>query len=230
MVYISVADGMTTNYKFMRSPNNVIFTSAYALFDENMFPKCEGTKKYNHKRFTPLRADEQSDNPQRHLRLQQPQISGGSDDEFFEQSSSHNFHPAKGKDKERDVTPEPPRTPDREVWTPSPTPHSAQPEQTPIHQRFRCSKCVGRVPVCEGNIYGETRHPVHQFQDIEKESSWERVIKSPNRYQVLEEREENLNPIPPPPEFTASFRNNQAPSQIPSPELAPLGGNTELAK
>jgi hypothetical protein len=46
MVYIGVADGMTTNFKFMRSPNNFIFTSAYALFNENIItrglnPQCQ---------------------------------------------------------------------------------------------------------------------------------------------------------------------------------------------
>ena len=40
MVYIGVAPGNESNFLFMRSPNNVIFTSAHALFDEACFPHC----------------------------------------------------------------------------------------------------------------------------------------------------------------------------------------------
>ena len=40
MVYIDVAPGNEPNFLFMRSPNNVLFTSAHALFDEAHFPHC----------------------------------------------------------------------------------------------------------------------------------------------------------------------------------------------
>ena len=40
MVYIGVAPGNKSNFLFMRSPNNVLFTSAHALFDEACFPHC----------------------------------------------------------------------------------------------------------------------------------------------------------------------------------------------
>ena len=40
MVYIGVAPGNESNFLFMRSPNNVLFTSAHALFDEACFPCC----------------------------------------------------------------------------------------------------------------------------------------------------------------------------------------------
>ena len=39
MTFISLADGVK-GYIFMRSPNNVIFTAAQALFDETLYPKC----------------------------------------------------------------------------------------------------------------------------------------------------------------------------------------------
>jgi hypothetical protein len=71
------------------------------------------------------------------------------------------------KDKEQSVDPEPPRTPVREVWTPSSTPHFAAPEFTPVTARLRQSKRIGKVPVQEGNIYGKSQHPVKQFQDIQ---------------------------------------------------------------
>ena len=39
MTFIGLPDG-TKGYMFMKSPNNVIFTAAQALFDETLFPKC----------------------------------------------------------------------------------------------------------------------------------------------------------------------------------------------
>ena len=40
MVYIGVAPGNELNFLFMRSPNNVLFTSPYVLFNEAHFPCC----------------------------------------------------------------------------------------------------------------------------------------------------------------------------------------------
>ena len=40
MVYIGVAPGNESNFLFMRSLNNVLFTSAHVLFDEACFPCC----------------------------------------------------------------------------------------------------------------------------------------------------------------------------------------------
>ncbi|PIL29084.1 hypothetical protein GSI_09132 [Ganoderma sinense ZZ0214-1] len=44
MIYLGVGAG-NHNHKFMRLPNNVIFTAAQALFDESLFPKCSHEKK-----------------------------------------------------------------------------------------------------------------------------------------------------------------------------------------
>ena len=40
MVYIGVAPGNESNFLFMRSPNNVLFTSAHALFNKVHFLCC----------------------------------------------------------------------------------------------------------------------------------------------------------------------------------------------
>ena len=58
MVYLGVGDG-NHNHKFMRMPNNVIFTAAQALFDEHMFPKCQG---HNTKRLRQPSAPEEEKN------------------------------------------------------------------------------------------------------------------------------------------------------------------------
>jgi hypothetical protein len=97
---------------------------------------------------------------------EQESIPWRSDDEFPKCISSQPSRLVRGQ-KEQDVAPEPPRTPDKEVRTPSPTPCSGAVEFTPVTIRFRQSKRIGKVPVHEGNIYGETWHSVKQFQDIQ---------------------------------------------------------------
>jgi hypothetical protein len=39
MIYLGTAPGVK-GWTFMRSPNNIIFTAAHTIFDEEMFPKC----------------------------------------------------------------------------------------------------------------------------------------------------------------------------------------------
>ena len=55
MVYLGVGNG-GHNYKFMRMPNNVIFTAAQAVFDEHLFPKCPG---HDTKRQRPISVPEE---------------------------------------------------------------------------------------------------------------------------------------------------------------------------
>ena len=56
MMFISYSDGIK-GYLFMRSPNNVVFTTVKALFDETMFPKCPEMQQQG---FTPI-GDQPSD-------------------------------------------------------------------------------------------------------------------------------------------------------------------------
>ena len=47
MVYIGVAPENESNFLFMRSPNNVLFTSAHALFNEPVFPAVQNQPACN---------------------------------------------------------------------------------------------------------------------------------------------------------------------------------------
>ena len=47
MVYLGQPNGVK-GYLFMRLHNNMLFTAATALFDEQMFPKCPEGKKGGH--------------------------------------------------------------------------------------------------------------------------------------------------------------------------------------
>ncbi len=44
MTYLGNAEG-GIGFRFMRSPNNVVFTSSHALFDEKYFPHCKTSKR-----------------------------------------------------------------------------------------------------------------------------------------------------------------------------------------
>ena len=50
MTFIGYADGIK-GYLWMRSPNNIVFTTVKALFDETMFPKCPEMQRRG---FTPI--------------------------------------------------------------------------------------------------------------------------------------------------------------------------------
>ncbi|KAL7280536.1 hypothetical protein ACG7TL_005473 [Trametes sanguinea] len=105
MVYIGVAPG-GHGFRFMRSPNNVIFTSAYALFDKMMFPKCPTNQRQRTSRLE----DEPEENPSN----QESSIPSGNDDDDEDQPP---LHPPqhlleRRQEQEHDHAPEaPPRTP-----------------------------------------------------------------------------------------------------------------------
>jgi hypothetical protein len=50
MTFIGLSEG-TKGYIFMRSPNNTVFTTIQALFDEMLFPKCPTMRRL---RYTPV--------------------------------------------------------------------------------------------------------------------------------------------------------------------------------
>ncbi|KAL7280477.1 hypothetical protein ACG7TL_005409 [Trametes sanguinea] len=160
MVYIGVAPG-GHGFRFMRSPNNVIFTSAYALFDKMMFPKCPTNQRQRTSRLE----DEPEENPSN----QESSIPSGNDDDDEDQPP---LHPPqhlleRRQEQEHDHAPEaPPRTP-------SPPPRVPEVPPTP---KKKVPARVQKVPIRPGNIYGESRHPIEQFKEIEKQGEWEKLI------------------------------------------------------
>ncbi|KAI9061363.1 hypothetical protein FKP32DRAFT_1576091 [Trametes sanguinea] len=164
MVYIGVAPG-GHGFRFMRSPNNVIFTSAHALFDETMFPKCPANKR----RRTSRLDDEPEDDPSDH---ESSIPSGFDDDDDDDEPRRPPQHlPPKGQEQEHDDAPETPpqaRTPSPPPRVPEMPPTPKKPSRVPARER--------KVPVRPGNIYGEGKHPVQQFKEIEKQGEWEKII------------------------------------------------------
>ncbi|KAI9066891.1 hypothetical protein FKP32DRAFT_1703571, partial [Trametes sanguinea] len=163
MVYIGVAPG-GHGFRFMRTPNNVIFTSAHALFDETMFPKCPANKR----RRTSRLDDEPEDDPSDH----ESSIPSGYDDDDDDEPRRPPQHlPPKGQEQEHDDAPETPP----QARTPSPPPRVSEMPPTP-KKPSRVPARERKVPVRPGNIYGEGKHPVQQFKEIEKQGEWEKII------------------------------------------------------
>ena len=172
MVYLGVAEG-GIGYKFMRSPNYVIFTSSHALFDEKHFPRCKTSKR------TIRQPDDAPKNRQQELdRNPNPsQPPFGQDDDLF-----NPFPPDKRKagDGNWEVPPAAPPAPppdfmqppaqdeEQEEPAPPPTPPLEQvPEQQGPRRSARENK--GVPPLRPGNVFGERRKPTDILQ---KERGW----------------------------------------------------------
>ena len=109
MIYLGVAIGNECNHIFMWSPNNIIFTSAHALFDEAMFPHCK-TQSMKHN--TWIWQDIAPSDPNR-LLLDM----SNDDDPLSEQSSK-----ASASTVECPETPEQSEVPPSTPWTSQHTP------------------------------------------------------------------------------------------------------------
>ena len=197
MVYIGVAPG-GHGFRFMRSPNNIIFTSAHALFDEKMFPKCPT----NQRRRTSRIDDPEDENPSDH----EPTVPSGSDDDDEPRHPPHQPFERR-QEQEHDDAPEmPPR-----VRTPSPPPRV--PELPPTPQKPRRATRERRVPVRPGNVYGESRHPVQQFKEIEKQGEWKKIVgEQPGRSRATGKSRSESVP--------GSSSAPPAPSDIPAPSAS----------
>ena len=98
MVYLGIGDG-GHNYKFMRLPNNVIFTAAQALFDEHMFPKCPHEQKRRRQQIAPNEEESQEPADQVPAPIFFP------DDDEEPHCPPKNLPSKKDKGKARDVAP-----------------------------------------------------------------------------------------------------------------------------
>ncbi|KZP09577.1 hypothetical protein FIBSPDRAFT_697184, partial [Athelia psychrophila] len=133
MIYIGTADDNKKAYKFMRLPNNVIFTGTTALFDETLFPKCP-----DHKQRTFTRIGENPNNI--------PLEVSDDDDDVYRPNSpqipKRDVDHGHDDDRERAGPPAP--------VPPPPPPPPVEPRRSRRERNF--------VPT-PGNIYGEKRNP-----------------------------------------------------------------------
>ncbi len=177
MIYLGVGAG-NHNHKFMCLPNNVIFTAAQVLFDKSLFPKCSHDKKRQGQQNVPKPVDP----------VDQATASSLLPDDGDEPRRPPTKPSTKGKGKAQDVTPAPapavppvPPQPCAQRRENIPVVHHPLPPQPPPVERqvaegLRRPEREQKVPVREGNVYGESQHPTDISKDIEKRGLWKRMI------------------------------------------------------
>jgi hypothetical protein len=160
MVYLGVSAGSEHNYLFMR-PNNALHTSAHAIFDEYLFPKCSGTQP--HKPVSHAPRNPHKDTPNGHE----------SDSEVIDNDVALPAPPCQPpvvQPPVRTPSPAPPVTPPPLPPAPVTPPRSHPPPIGP--PPLRCGERECRAPFRPGNIYGECGQSSKQIREIEQESTW----------------------------------------------------------
>jgi hypothetical protein len=160
MVYLGVSAGSEHNYLFMR-PNNALHTSAHAIFDEYLFPKCSGTQP--HKPVSHAPRNPHKDTPNGHE----------SDSEVIDDDVALPAPPCQPpvvQPPVRTPSPAPPVTPPPLPPAPVTPPRSHPPPIGP--PPLRCGERECRAPFRPGNIYGECGQSSKQIREIEQESTW----------------------------------------------------------
>jgi hypothetical protein len=164
MVYLGVSAGSEHNYLFMR-PNNTLHTSAHDIFDEHLFPKCSGARP--HKPVSHAPRIPHKDTPNGHE----------SDPEVVDDDAALPAPPRQPPVVQPPVrTPSPtsPATPPPFSPAPVTPPRSHPPPIGPPPLRRGEWECC--APFRPGNIYGERGQPSKQVRDIERESTWKRLV------------------------------------------------------
>ena len=167
MVYIGHTEGVKA-YTFMRTSRNIVYTGVTALFDETLFPKCSAPKKHG---FTCLQepVDQHGTPPQ-----PTPSVD---EDEDVQHPPPPPHTPSRQmlvpQDPDKDLAPLP------ECTAPSPAPeseHEQEHKPTPPPPPPRCSEWERRIPTHPGNVYGDNRHPVQQYRDVQQMCQWRDMV------------------------------------------------------
>jgi hypothetical protein len=160
MVYTGHTEGVKA-FTFLHLKNNTVYIGATALFDKNFFPKCETTKR---------RGVTHLDEPiEQHGPVPQPSPIVDDDGD-----TPHRPPPSRQTEDAQD--------PDGDLGHTSPTP-APVPEQEevpaatpPLPPPPRRSGQDRTIPSRPGNVYGENRHPVQQFQDVQRLRQWKNTV------------------------------------------------------
>jgi len=139
----------------MRTPNNVLFTGATALFDEKLFPKCPEGKLHG---FIPVEEIPSEDPEEVPISL---------DD---------------GDDSPDWTTPNPP-IPLRDENQVHDSENDAPPPEVPdipAEPPLRCSGRTWIIPSRPDNVYGD-RTPTEIIWDVERQTYWKKTVEGSSR-------------------------------------------------
>jgi hypothetical protein len=145
-------------------PNNAPHTSAHAIFDEHLFPQCSGARP--HKPVSHAPRNPHKDTPNGH----ESDLERIDDDA----APAPPRQPPVVQPPVRTPWPAPPATPPPFLPTLVTPPRSHPPPIGPPPLRHGEREC--RAPFCPGNIYGERGQPSKQIKEIERESTWKRLV------------------------------------------------------
>ncbi|KZV59051.1 hypothetical protein PENSPDRAFT_555549, partial [Peniophora sp. CONT] len=122
MIYLGVAPGNLNNWLFMRLPNNVLFTSTQAIFDEKLFPRDKDSMAARH-RPAELPIPRRKKTPKR----SSPPTVVDDDNDFPS-------HPPNGPSQRRPDSPDDDQDSPTQLRTPSPRRSSPSPPPQPREQ------------------------------------------------------------------------------------------------
>ena len=192
MTYLGTAPG-GKGWIFMRTPNNIVFTAAQAIFDESMFPKCPALKMRPSTRLqSPVPPPMVC--PDGKCDCQGPPV--GDDEPLPSKTSGKRSFTRQEKGKARDDgnsnTSLNPTTPSSTEAEP---PTSVAPPQPPTRRLGRACKVLKK----EGNVYSD-KHPVQIEQDICQKKDWDWIVgEQSSRPHPNVPGPSTPAPVPPPP-------------------------------
>ena len=167
MTFLGYPEGVK-GFLFMRSPNNTLFTSATALFDESVFPKCPDMRNDLQRRgFMPV-----GNNP-----AEDPSNEGGyipteaGDDDDQNDHNPGSSIPKRRTDVNHDGD-------DDQIPPDAPKPAPQQGgENVPVRRSGRHRE----TPARPGNVYGEKRTPTDILRDVERQTYWRKTVEGSSR-------------------------------------------------
>ena len=205
MTYLGNTD---FGWKFMRGPNNVVFTSAHAEFDEEIMPKCDNmgrTRQRERTRAAPPKnnhapSDNSGDNEDgdEEIRRRSPRT--------FPKGQGRHLDEGPAAPPRRSPSP-PPAAPEEQPEQPIPQPQAQQPA-APLRRSTRERTTVQRP----GNVYGESRPPVDIQRDADNLRSWKRTVGlTPGSSSSRPREESNDEQVPGPSSSNTASKNKLAP-------------------
>jgi hypothetical protein len=156
----------------MRGPNNVIFSTAQATFDESIYLKCPklSVRPYTRLQTPALVTPHPCHCDDGNCQNQIPHVEDSDEGDTGPATNTY-----KGKERARDVNPEETSAP--APRPPSPKPAGPVPPLAPLRPPVppRRSTREKKIPVKPGNVYGD-KHPATIEKDTRKMRNWKQIV------------------------------------------------------
>jgi hypothetical protein len=150
----------------MHAPNNIVFCSANAQFNETFFPKCPDNKSRRSER--PKSPTETHPEPQDNYSDGPKFVDDDAPDDSKRQRTHRHEPSLKQLSNANDSSALSSSSGSRRSSSPQPVWDSVHPQrQAPLEQFLRRSTWMRRPVIQLGNVYGESRSPSKIIRDME---------------------------------------------------------------